>query len=764
MAAFEVAKFVNGNVPSGAADKGINLWRAGLLTAPTTTAGNLLGNTTEALTRNAWANPVATGSDILMSLITGKRTKTMAGGLGEGAGEGIDKLKTYLKTGYDERTPGDKFDVREVNYGDSAIGKGAKGYTEAVYRMMSAADQPFYYAARKAALKDIAKAEAINRGLKGAERDNFMRQFVADPPASAVDTAMESAKSAVYQNKTGLGELVSGGKQRLRQYSPTGGAVADFVVPFTQVPASVAMRIVDRMGGGVAKELWKLAPGTKGKFDQRAMAEAIGNGTFGPAMLTVGAELAKQGNLTFGYPEDQKEQELWRMEGKQPYSVKLGDRWYSLNYMQPFGTILAMGGQGKKTLDEGADIASVISQGAATAGQSIMNQSFLKGVSGILDAIDDPKRYAENLWENTAGSVVPNIIRSATRSADPLQRDSAGPLEGLMTGIPGLRDKLPAKTDSFGRPLEAKDNFINQFANPLRPSKVRGDEVVDELRRLQDTDNGILPSRFAKNSLGDDVELDRDQMRQLKEAVGPKVYNAWSSIMSDPRYASMKESDKVKALERAKDKIGEAGKADFAVASGLKSSKEVAKDLSGSARSVLAGKESDWLSSTKTGGSPKERYEAAQAKYDAESKDWSPAERTKKQKALKRMKVQSKYDEDILDLYTMSKGDAYEFIQKAKNGDELAKKLVEYGDALVKSGASAYSKYRNKYGVVSIAPVGSSRRGSSGRSGGSRKRSGTGRGRGRKTAAFKPGADLVAGARKAANSRLASLKTHRASY
>lgn len=722
MATYQVAQFVNSQTPTGVADKAVNLWRAGLLTAPTTTAGNILGNATEAATRNLFVNPVATGADVLMSLFTGQRSKTMAGGNLDGAREGMDKLGTFLKNGYDERNVLDKFDVHQTNYGDSKLGKAAQGYTDSVYRMMGAADQPFYYAAKNQALKDLAGAEAINRGLKGADRDAFIREFMDNPTPEALDRAAASADQATYRDKTILGEGIKGAKQFVRRKSETAGAVTDFIVPFTQVPASIASRIITRTPIGTATEIVKQIK--SGKFDQRAMAEAIGNGTFGPTMMGAGFALANSGQMTFGYPDDPKEQELWRLEGKQPYSIKVDDRWYSLNYMQPFGTLIAMGGNIKDAVDRGEDPTSVISESLATAGQSVMNQSFLKGVSGILDAIDDPKRYAENFWENTAGSVVPNFIRSGTRSADPVQRDTGSALDGLAAGIPGLRQTLPEKTDAFGRPLPAKDTFLNQFVNPLKPSIARGDDsVVNELRRLQDEDSGIMPSGVAKNSLGKGTVLTDEQMRGIKESVGPELYNAWEQVMSDPRYAAMSNEDKVKILDRTKDTVGGAMKTKFGAENGIIDTKTAADKLTTKQANYLKDGSSDFIeaASTKASKTYADKYETAKKAWDDNADKWSEVEKITKAKELTRLEVQKDYDEDIIDLYQMSKADAFAFIQKAPNGQELADKLVAYGDALVGKGVNAYSKYRNKNGVVSVAPA--TKKSSGGKkSGGGRKR------------------------------------------
>ena len=302
-----------------------------------------------------------------------------------------------------------------------------------------------------------------------------------------------------------------------------------------------------------------------------------------------------------------------------------------------------------------------------------------------------------------------------------------------MAGIPGLRQNLPAKTDAFGRPLDAKDNFVNQFINPLKPSLARGDDsVVSELRRLQDEDSGIMPSGVAKNALGKGVELSEQQMREIKESVGPQLYAAWEQVMSDPRYAAMSNEDKVRVLQRTKDTVAGALKTQYGADEGLIDAKTAAAKLNTKESSYLTKGSSDFIdeASKKADKTYADKYESALKNWNEKSKDWSEVEKTTKAKELTRLEVQKDYDEDVIDLYQMSKADAWAFIQKASNGQELADKLVAYGDALVEKGVSAYSKYRSKNGEVSIAPAAK-------KSGGARKSSGKGS-RGGKRSTFRP--------------------------
>jgi len=713
LARYKVAQFVSKNIPTKTTDKLVNFWRAGLLTAPTTTGGNILGNTVGAISKGV-ARPVSIASDAIMSKFTGKRTIAMPQELAysKGAVEGISKFKQYMDTGFDERNALSKYDSKEINYGNGKAGKALNVYVNGVYRLMSAADQPFWYGARNSSLSSLAKADGLNKGLRGEALDAHINQMMKSPPTDMMEQATQEAMYATFQNKTGLGDAAVGFKHGLNKIAP---GLGDFIVPFTQVPASIATRIFQSTPAGTAAELVKQVINTRkgGKFDQKAMADAIGNGAFGTAILASGYALANSDALTFGYPQDQKERDLWELQGKQPYSVKVGDRWYSLNYMQPIGTLLAIGGNAAKETKDGSDALSAISKAIATGGQAMMSQSFLKGVSGVLDAIDDPKRYAETFVENTAGSLIPNFFRSAARSIDPMQRDVKGPIEGLQAGVPGLRQGLPEKQDVFGQPLPAKDNALNQFLNPLRPSKTKGDAVTTELQRLFDSGNGVMPTNAKKDAFKDTTLTDQ-QVREINAAAGPKIKDEYMKLLSDPEYDKLSDEQKKKALSDVNDTVYGALKAKYGVENGLISKDKV--KLDSKQRSYLAG---DGVASLGEGQTYKQKYDAALSEYNDNKDTWSPIERAKKEKNLKYLTVQKDFENDTVTLYGMSKDDVYNLVSNDKDGNKFVEQILAYGDALVAAGLSKTNKFRDKYGNVSLYASGTSS------SGGSKKKTGS---------------------------------------
>lgn len=712
IARYKVRKYVSDQIPVGKASKLINLWRAGLLTAPTTTAGNLLGNSGEAAVRKAWVNPLATAIDMGFSLKTGKRTIAITDrGFSEGVKDGAGRLETFLKTGYDERNALSKYDTREISYGDGPIGKVVGKYVNGVYRLMSIADQPYWYGARGEALASMAKAEAINKNLTGEAKTKFIADFMNNPPTRVLERATEEAKYSTFQNKTVLGQIASKGKK-------PAGAVGDFFVPFTQVPASIATRIITRTPVGTANEVVKQIANIKkgGKFDQRAMSQSIAEGSFGPAVFGVGYALAQSGQLTFGYPQEKKERELWEAEGKQPYSVKVGDRWYSMNYLQPFGTLLSMGGEAHEAIKDGASVPATISRGIATAGQSVMNQSFLKGVSGVLEVIDDPKRYAENYVSNTAGSIVPNLIRSGARASDNVQRETRGAVAGIKGALPGLRQTLPTKLDMFGQDVPAKDNFANQFLNPLRPSKDRsGDPVATELRRLLDVDAGVLPTAATKSSFSN-MKLSDQQVRDINKLAGPAMKEAYAQTITMPEYKKLSDPEKAKALKKVNDTVYGSLKAKYGVENGLITAEQAKLDTK-QKRYLNSGELASLTSDTEQ--TYAEEYESKLAQFNENKANMSRLERTKAQKDIRRLAVKKDFDRDIVGLYGMSKSDAYDFLSTDPDGKKMSEKLLAYGDAMVDAGLYSYNKFRDRNGNVSIQPKS---RGRGGGRGGSKKR------------------------------------------
>lgn len=713
LARYKVMEYVSSKAPANIADKGVQIWKAGLLTAPTTTAGNVLANVAEQVYKKGFKDPVSTAADVLFSLFTGRRSRSMTmRGISAGLREGTENGVKYFKSGYDPRDPLTKFDVKNIHYSDTPLGMAAEAYTRSVFRLMGAQDQPFYYASLRNSLADQAITEAKNRGINGASRIAFIRDFVTQPSKQAMELADKEARYDVFQNKTALGNIASGIKDK-------SGAVGDYLIPFSQVPSSVATRMIDRTPLGLAKEI--ITQIKAGKFDQRAMTKAVADASAGVLLMGVGSALAQSGNLTLSYPTEKAERDLWELEGKQPNSIKIGNTWVSLNYIQPAGTLIAAGANYRNAVDEGKNKDQAFSAAAAGAGKALTEQSFLKGVSGALNALADPQRSAEKFSENAAGSIVPNIIRSATRSADSVQRNQDGILDSVKAGLPGARQTLSPKVDIFGEEIPRKTDATNSFLNPLRPSDERPtNEVNKELRRLRGSDNSITATGILKNALGSSISLTRDQQYELKIKIGQRLKDEWSSMMSDPRYAEISDKQKKKALEKIRDDITGAYKIEFGIDSGLQPNPD-SKNIDSGERDILAGSARDYLAETGAAGGIKAvkgmtptslafihryntldtvgrkklmessndaqyMYELAKYESDKANGTLTKAQDITAQFALKKAAVGSQFAPETRDIYSLSKAKITALLQNDPNGEAMFQDLYAYGQALEAAG------------------------------------------------------------------------------
>lgn len=649
-----VQYYVASQIPSKTADKIVNFWRSGLLTAPTTTAGAVLGNSETFFVRKLWTNPAAAMADWAMSAFTGKRTQSFAkpGEFGKGAIEdGIKKglSKQYWKTGRDAMMDGQKLGkydqpIYKLNYGQGKLGKAMGGYVNGVYSLMGAADKPFRYGAYRESLSSQARAAIDTMRLQKQkisrqEARKLYDDFMDNPPPEAAQRATDEALYETFQNDTIPGQLISNMKQWAKRegHSKT-AALMDFIMPFTGVPSSIATRVIQRTPVGTANEIVKQIIAVKkgGAFDQRAMARAIGEGTAGIPIIAAGAALAGAGQITGGFPRDEKTRNEWEQTGKQPNSVKIGDRWYSLNYLQPFGTLLALGETIGTSIKDEDQLHEVIVKGAAAAANSVVSMSFLDGISNALSIVTEgASESSVARWTgNTVASTVPNLIRSFARSADDTQRDTKGDnfLEtvgkSFVGAIPGARTTLPAKTDQFGQPLPAKDNFFNQFLNPFRPSKSIGndDPTVQEMSRLLSVDQGVKPTEANKATFKDN-ELSYSQIKEINELAGPKLKDEYDKLIQSEGYAQLSDEDKVKAIKKINSVVFGSIKAQWGLENGLVTQEDIGK-LDSNQKRYLQGSDINYI----TGGIGDTKLDSKSSAYsfldsrpeltDDEKKNW----------------------------------------------------------------------------------------------------------------------------------------------
>ena len=520
-------------VPSSFMDKLVTVWKAGLLTNPTTHIANVGGNVTMT-GLEAIKDIPATGLDMAASLFTGKRTKTLPslGAMGSGAWQGAKKAGTFLKTGVDVDQTLGKIDYKQVN-----IPPVLKQYTQAVFRTLGATDKVFKETLLKKSLHEQAVVDGINRGLSGAQLAEHAKNLYQNPSIQMVETATKDALYGTFNSPNKAAQALGN------------SAAMNVVAPFKRTPMNIANTILDYSPIGIAKTAYRGVNGS----GQRDVVEGLSRALVGSGIIGAGYGLGEAGKMTGNYPQNETERNLWEATGRQPGALKVDDNWQSLNRVSPVGNLLSIG-SGMADLGrikpENVPLAML-----STAGGNLLNQTYLQGVSSLLNAVQDPKRYASSWAENLAKGVIPSVVGAAARYVDPTKRQTNSIGEAVQSRIPGMSQSLLPKVDVFGRKIQ---NESNPFINPFNTTKAKDTPVTNEIWRLYKNYAGVSlgdPNQSASIGQGLKVELTPEEYTSYQQKTGGVFGNLLNTLISSKQYKGLSDYDKSKAINETVSKV-----------------------------------------------------------------------------------------------------------------------------------------------------------------------------------------------------------------
>ncbi len=529
-------------IPSRWWEKAVAVWKAGLLTGIKTTGLNVFSNISHAGTEIVKDIP-ASVVDSLMSLVTGKRTLALtARGMPSGVTQGVERGWRYLKTGYDTRDIAKKLDYKRVNFKSKIV----QTYVDGVFRVLGAQDQVFYYGALNRSLYNQAIAAAKTKGLRGAEKEAFIKTMTSSPTDEIAAYALADAETAVFQNKTALGSIA-----RSIQNIPGG----EFVVPFGRTPSAVAMQVVNYSPVGPVLEVAKQI--ARGKFDQRLLSQAIGRGAVGTVPLYLGSLLFKNDQIALDHPSTERERELWKAEGRKANSIKIGDDWRTVQSFGPMGNLLLLGGHFQRALnDTGSHTEAMLKAFFGTI-KSFTEQTFLRGVNDTIAAITDPERNATNVTSSFVSSFIPTIINDVARALDPKDRRTSAEsfaqtvINRAQSRLPKLREGLEPQITALGQEVESPGNPLEIMIDPTRPSPDTSTPVTEELRRLSTVDVNVSPSLLGdKNGY---KGLSPAQNTELWKLAGGIINDKLTSLFSKEAYQKLDDEEKGKVIDKVVD-------------------------------------------------------------------------------------------------------------------------------------------------------------------------------------------------------------------
>jgi hypothetical protein len=535
-------------------DKLLEAWKAGLVSSPGTQVANLLGNAGEQIMR---VGETAT-SALLDSLIGGRRTRLSGearaelSGAMKGAGKSIGQLGQDLWAIL--RAAPEEINIKEAFEHQVGAISGKKGrIIRTPFRFLAAADRFFRGLGHEAELHKLA--------YRAAEGDKAkMAAILADPPKEMLEAATKSATERVFQDPNAAARAVLNLRSKYK--------FLQVLAPFVQTPTAIAIKTLQRSPAGFVegfRALSKYREALKSGADDATVDKLRGEALdkmarplLGTALIGTFVAVAKSGGMTGSGPVDDKERNLLKDAGWQPYSFVIPHPedpekklYIPFNRFEPVSSLLGFAADIAEAPDArtGNDL---LSKGVGSAVENLFSKTYLQGIAEAAEVINDPMRFGSAYISNLAGSAVPNIVAKGAQAIDPTLRDVRGAQGGLagiperitrtiQSRIPGLSQALPERRSGTGEVVERRGSALSRFLSPVQPSLE--EEDLPFARLLVDLEAVPAPPRKDIKVRGKDVRLTDEEFAAV-QAADQKTTKALHRLTLSPGFRRLDEESK----------------------------------------------------------------------------------------------------------------------------------------------------------------------------------------------------------------------------
>ncbi len=436
-------------------------WTLGLLTNPQTHVVNLTSNVltslqlgTERLIMAGMQDTPVTwreGGEFFLSLVQEQRLafKNMAQAFrtGEtGFGTGKIDLPRERRTARDILDPEGKAGI---------LSKALDGYGAILSKYaggaLAAADEYSKTLLFRAQLRSLAVRRGAAQGLEGDALAKFVGDIVENPPPGLRGDANDFAQYGTFTRELGQGG------QKIQQLIAK-WPMLRFVAPFVRTPGNIFKFAFERT------PLAPLSSAVRADIAAGGVrrASALSRIGMGSSVMALGADMALQGKLTGAGPRDPEVRAALKRTGWQPYSIKVGETWYSYARLDPVATLLGMSADIGEILSNyetydiqsQTDVDQLVTAAAIAAGNQLVGKTFMRGFADITEALSDPVRYGEGWLQRYAGSIVPAGSAALERAASPEQEYVFSALDAMRARIPGVSNAVPKKRNVWGEEIK----------------------------------------------------------------------------------------------------------------------------------------------------------------------------------------------------------------------------------------------------------------------------------------------------------------------
>ena len=397
--------------------------------------------------------------------------------------------------------------------------------------------------------------------------------------------------------------------------SRSGGfGAGDMINPYPGVPANLAVKALEYSPANIIKggaELIKLfrtvaenkittrdgKTGGDGKLptaqlQQQAVMD-IARGMAGVPMIALLTTLFKSGLAKNADDEEDKDAAAQKAaEGRTGVQINLdaweramdgdgaawqdGDQLLSIGWLEPMNAFMAIASMIADESEGDATLDGFAKDYFAGTLQGVLEMPVMQNIANVVNGFrysteeDLGKKVTDagiGLLGDALTGMIPAPVGQAARTVDENYRDvSADSTLGQVWGsflntVPGLRETLPEKTDTFGNPKEYGGDFLqrllNNFVLPGAVTRLHQTETSAAVERLYEAtgDAHVYPDRNAPTSFttkGSKYVLSADERRTYHETYGQTVERWCGELLLGDRFADLSDEEKVEAITKIK--------------------------------------------------------------------------------------------------------------------------------------------------------------------------------------------------------------------
>lgn len=448
------------------------------------------------------------------------------------------------------------------------------GLFESPTRALAGSDEFWRNVLQASNLHGLAVRNAGNKGLTGKAFWKEVNRLILQPTKEMIEATENYTKVLQFMDKP---SFIAEGLIRAQTIGPKAGvpervgkSVLKFAVPFVRTPDALIRTAIRRSPIGFERENingWKAGGAERDKVIARL--------TIGSALAFFVASQAFEGNINGDGPKDYQKRNAW-MGRNLPNSIKIGDDWHSIQGLEPvstnilgIATLVERYKAGEISHDDYVEAAYSAVHGIASV---LSENSYMESFNQLMKIFSGDPKQEETAMTNFMASMAsslttPAILRGYSRSVDTAVRDTTG--DGSLTdrlygriasGVPGLSETLPQRSDVYGRP-QSRDILGSAMFTRSDTKAEETDPAVLEIARLEDSSEKLIlgaPSKSGIKVNGEKRRLNAEEFQMYQALSGYWITSAVNQYMTDPEWATLSDNDKIEVI---KDTTNQARKA-----------------------------------------------------------------------------------------------------------------------------------------------------------------------------------------------------------